>query len=136
MPINFSSSTIVFTSITGDGYQTTCVVLSLTHTLEASFVLLPLTANRLRIWIFKRWPSQLPSSWTFWWEFSWTSVWMARSSPRYALKIWNIFRCSYSNDDGFDDHWNTPIIIATAGDSSIFRVAFRCTESVEEEICE
>ena len=90
MPINFSSSIIAFTPITGDGYQPTCVVLSLTHTLEASLVLLPPTANRLRIWIFKRWPSQLPSSRTFWWEFSWTSAWMARSSPRYALKIWNI----------------------------------------------
>ena len=136
MPINFSSSTIAFTSITGDGYQPTCVVLSLTHTLKASFVLLPPTANRLRIWIFKRWPSQLPSSRTFWWEFSWTSAWMARSSPRYALKIWNIFRFSYSNADWFTDHWNTPIIIATAGDSSVSRVAFRCAESVEGEIGE
>ena len=92
MLIKFSSSIIAFTPITGDGYQPTCVVLSLTHTLEASLVLLPLTANRLRIWIFKRWPSQLPSSRTFWWEFSWTSAWMTRSSPRYVLKIWNIFR--------------------------------------------
>ena len=46
------------------------------------------------------------------------------------------FRFSYSNADWFTDHWHTPIIIATAGDSSVSRVAFRCAESVEEEIGE
>ena len=111
MPIKFSSSRIAFTPVTGDGYQPTCVVLSLTHTLEASLVLLPPTANRLRIWIFKRWPSQLPSSRTFWWDFSWTSAWMARSSSRYALKIQNIFRFSYSNADWFTDHWKCQLLL-------------------------
>ena len=64
-PINVSSSTTAFPPITGDAYQH-FVVFLLNYTLEASSVVVPPKAFGLKVWLLKRWPSQLPTFWTFW----------------------------------------------------------------------
>ena len=45
------------------------VVFLLNYLLEASFVVVPLGAPGLEVWLFQCWPSQLPSFWTFWSDF-------------------------------------------------------------------